>query len=161
MGVTAGYGSQQASLSIASHVESYPVFLAYYLGADHFLGFPTCDYAFIGEINFGVTMLTAPIVTVLTRKFGMQSQIPLGADMLCGGFVSASYTTRIWHLYLTQGVLVDLCVDFIYIPTVPVVSQWFLKRRSLASGVSAAGSGVGGLIFSLATGPMIRNIRLG
>lgn len=45
-------------------------------------------------INFGVTMLTAPIVTVFTRKFGMQSQMILGAGMLCGGFVSASYTTR-------------------------------------------------------------------
>lgn len=106
-------------------------------------------------------MLSATIVTVLARKFSMQSPMILGAVVLGGGFASASFATRIWHLYLTQGVLVGLRVGFIYIPSVPVLSQWFLKRRSLANSIGAAGSGIGGLIFSFATGPMIRNICSG
>ena len=52
-------------------------------------------------------------------------------------------------------------MGFVYIPSVPVLSQWFSKKRSLANGISAVGSGIGGIIFSLATGPMIRNIGLG
>jgi hypothetical protein len=35
-----------------------------------------------------------------------------------------------------------------------------MRRRSLASGIGAAGSGIGDLTFSLATGAMIENIGL-
>ena len=80
--------------------------------------------------------------------------------MLSGGFISASFASHIWHLYLSQGTLVGLGVGFVYIPSVAILPQWFVRRRSLANGISAAGSGIGGLIFSLATGAMIENIGL-
>lgn len=105
-------------------------------------------------------MLCAPIVTILARRFTLRNPMLLGAVMLGGGSVSASFATRIWHLYLAQGVMVGIGVGFIYIPSVPVLSQWFSKRRSLANGISAAGSGIGGIIFSLATGPLIQAIGL-
>lgn len=43
----------------------------------------------------------------------------------------------------------------LYIPTIPILSQWFDKRRSLANGITAAGSGIGGLMFSLTMGASI------
>ena len=52
-------------------------------------------------------------------------------------------------------------VGFFYVPTIPVISQWFDTRRSLANGITAAGSGIGGLIFSLAAGSMIDTLGLG
>lgn len=70
--------------------------------------------------------------------------------MFGGGFIAASFASRIWQLYLSQGVLVGLGVGFVYVPSIAVLSQWFAKRRSLANGISAAGSGIGGLIFSFA-----------
>jgi MFS family permease len=78
-----------------------------------------------------------------------------GCLFLGVGFIAASFATRTWHLYLSQGALVGLGVGFVYIPTIPVLSQWFNKRRSLANGITAAGSGVGGLVFAFATGAMI------
>lgn len=75
-------------------------------------------------------------------------------------YISASFSRRIWQLYLSQGVLVGLGVGFIYIPSIAILSQWFSLKRSLANGISAAGSGIGGLIFSLGTGAMIRNVGL-
>ena len=83
-----------------------------------------------------------------------------GVALLGGGFVAASFATRIWHLYLCQGCLVGLGVGFLYIPCIAILSQWFSRRRSLANGISAAGSGIGGLMFSLSTGAMIRTISL-
>ncbi|KAJ4250919.1 hypothetical protein NW762_011569 [Fusarium torreyae] len=46
-------------------------------------------------------------------------------------------------------------MGFCFIGSVGVTSYWFEKRRSLVNGISAAGSGIGGLTYSLATGAMI------
>ena len=83
-----------------------------------------------------------------------------GCLAMSGGFIAASFAYRIWHLYLSQGVLVGIGLGAIFIPSVQVVPQWFLKRRSLAGGIASAGSGFGGLAFSLGTDAMIRQISL-
>jgi hypothetical protein len=53
-----------------------------------------------------------------------------------------------------------LGTGFAWLPATPILPQWFTKNRSLAQGLAAAGSGVGGIIFSAATTPMIQNISL-
>ncbi|KAK5050435.1 hypothetical protein LTR84_003716 [Exophiala bonariae] len=138
-------------------VASYGVFLSYYLSAPIFPEAKPLDYAFIGGLNFGAAMLVAPLVTVLVRSLGMRLPMYAGAVMLGGAFIAASFSSQIWHLYVSQGLLVGFGVGFMYIPSIPVLSQWFAHRRSLANGISAAGSGIGGLIFSFAAGAMIDN----
>lgn len=105
-------------------------------------------------------MMAAPVVTVVARAFGIKSCMYAGALFLLAGFVAASFSDQIWHLYLSQGVLVGMGVGFVYVPSIPVISQWFDRKRSLANGVSTAGSGIGGLIFSLATGAMLESFGL-
>ena len=41
-----------------------------------------------------------------------------------------------------------------------IIPQWFSKKRSFATGIGTAGSGLGGLIYSLAAGAMIQSIGL-
>ena len=84
----------------------------------------------------------------------------LGVLFLITGFIGASFAQHIWHLYLTQGILIGLAVGFTYIPSIAILSQWFQRKRSLANGISAAGSGIGGLIFSFGTAAMIEHISL-
>jgi MFS family permease len=106
------------------------------------------DYAFIGGFNFSIAMLVAPLVTVLTRKFGMHVVMLTGALFQCGGFIAASFATQVWHLHISQGILVGCGIGFLYVPSVAVLSQWFSTKRSLANGISAAGSGIGGATFA-------------
>lgn len=84
-----------------------------------------------------------------------------GVLSLAGGFVSASFAVKAWHLCLSQGALVGIGVGCVYIPSIPILSQWFSKKRSLANGITSAGSGIGGVIFSLTTNSMIENISVG
>ncbi len=107
-----------------------------------------------------MAMLAAPLVTILARLYGTKVPMFIGVILLTVGFISASFATQTWQLYLSQGVLVGLGGGFTYIPSIAVVSQWFQKRRSLANGITAAGSGIGGLIFSFATQVMIDKISL-
>ena len=140
--------------------QSYGVYLAHYLSQNIYPDASSIDFAFIGGLNFSMAMLVAPPVTILARKLGTQTPMLAGAVLLAGGYIAASFARRIWQLYLSQGVLVGFGVGFISIPSIAVLSQWFEKRRSLASGIASAGSGIGGLIFSFATQAMIDNISL-
>jgi MFS family permease len=142
--------------------QSYGVFLGYYLENGIYPEATPTDFAFIGGLNFSVAMLASPAVTVLVRSnpFGIHLPMLIGVCLQTAGFTTESFATRIWHLYLTQGCLVGLGVGFTYIPSIAVLSQWFRRRRSLANGISAAGSGIGGLLFSFIVRAAISNISL-
>ena len=85
----------------------------------------------------------------------------VGSLTAAGGFIAASFAVRIWQLYLSQGLMVGLGLGLLFIPSVQVLPQWFLKRRSLVGGIASAGSGFGGLAFSLGTNAMIQRLGLG
>lgn len=105
-------------------------------------------------------MLAAPFITIFVRHFGMHISMCVGLLLQTTGYITAGFTTHIWQLYLSQGVLVGLGIGFIYVPSIPVLSQWFHSRRSLANGVSSAGSGVGGAVFTWSTGVVIETLGL-
>ncbi|KIW68052.1 hypothetical protein PV04_04022 [Phialophora macrospora] len=141
-------------------IASYGVYLSYYIDHDIFSGASDLDYTFIGGVNFACAMLSGPIVNVCIRRTGVHFPMYCGCVMFAGGFVAASFATEFWHLILTQGILVGLGTGFTWLPATPILPQWFNKNRSLAQGIAAAGSGMGGIIFSAATTPMIQNISL-
>ncbi|KAF2088466.1 major facilitator superfamily protein [Saccharata proteae CBS 121410] len=139
---------------------SYGVFLAHYLTFAVYANASALDYAFIGGLQFGIAVGLASPITVITRYHGMHLPMCVGVVVQTAGYVLASFTRTIWQLYLTQGVLVGLGLGTLYIPSIAITSQWFDRRRSLANGITSAGSGIGGLIFSFATQAMINNISL-
>jgi MFS family permease len=106
-------------------------------------------------------MLFAPFITVLCRKLGTHIIMCIGLLLQLSGFLGASFCTRIWQLHISQGVLVGVGIGFLYIPCLPVLSQWFDKKRSLANGIGAAGSGVGGAVFAWGTEAIIKRLGIG
>lgn len=139
---------------------SYGVFLAHYLANDTFPGASALEYAFVGSLSISMALLISPIATIGVRKFGTKPTMMLGVVLESGSLISASFAWRIWHLFLTQGVLFGLGMGFLFVASVPIVPQWFTTKRSLANGFSTCGSGAGGLIYSFATGAMIQNLGL-
>lgn len=144
--------------SLANGWQSYGVFLAYYLEADVFPEASSLDFAFVGGLNFGAALLIATPVTQAVRRFGTHPPLIAGIVTQSAGYIAASFATRIWHLYLSQGLLVGIGMGLLFIPSVQCTSQWFDKKRSLANGINSAGSGVGGLIMSFAIGATITSV---
>lgn len=142
-------------------VASFGVFLAFYLDNDVFPGGTDLDYAFIGGLNFSVAMLMAPVATYTCRRYYFKWTLGVGVVCLGGGFIAASFAKQIWQLFLSQGLLVGMGAGLIYVPSLPIISQWFGKRRALANGISSAGSGVGGLAMSFAIQAMIESLGIG
>ncbi|KAF2103813.1 MFS general substrate transporter [Rhizodiscina lignyota] len=139
---------------------SFGVYLSEYLSLGVFPEARPLDYGFVGGFNFAFAMFVAPLATYLTRKFGKRSVLLCGSILQCSGYVAASFATKNWHLYFSQGLLVGCGIGFIIIPSMAILSQWFSRRRSVANGISSAGSGVGGVMFTWGTASMIRSMGL-
>ncbi|KAJ6259540.1 hypothetical protein Dda_5177 [Drechslerella dactyloides] len=141
---------------------SYGVYLSYYLTHQPplFAEATSLDYAFVGGITVGCGMLISPVANLLTRKFSSHVALLLGCTLQCASLICASFAYRIWHLYLSQGLLFGIGMGFIFVASVGILPQWFDKKRSVANGISAAGSGIGGLAFSLGTNAMLQHVGL-
>ncbi|KAF5013323.1 hypothetical protein FDECE_673 [Fusarium decemcellulare] len=137
---------------------AYAVFLAHYLKVDSFPGSTPLQYAFVASLSLTFLLLVSPLATIAVREIGIRPTMFCGVILETASLLCASLATKIWHLFLTQGVVFGLGLGLLFIPTAAVVPQWFTTKRSLASGVSLSGAGLGGLVYSLATGAMIRNL---
>ncbi|KAF2472200.1 MFS general substrate transporter [Lindgomyces ingoldianus] len=139
---------------------SYGVFLAHYLANNIFPGATRLDYAFVGGLSISQALVVSPVATLTTRLWGTRTTLLIGAFFETLSLIGASFATKIWHLFLTQGVCFGWGMGFLFVGSVVIAPQWFTTRRSLANGISASGSGIGGLIYSLASQAMIKNISL-
>jgi hypothetical protein len=139
---------------------AYAVFLAYYLSNNVFSGATPLQYAFIGGLSISQALIVSPVATLTTRLFGTRTTLLIGVVFETVSFIGASFATRIWHLFLSQGICFGWGMGFLFVGSVGIAAQWFTTHRSLANGCCAAGSGLGGLIYSLSAQAMIRNIGL-
>ncbi|KAI8074537.1 major facilitator superfamily domain-containing protein [Gongronella butleri] len=64
------------------------------------------------------------------------------------GLILASYATQLWHIYLSQGLLYGIGSGLAFAPSLALPSQFFVRHRSLATGLAVAGSGIGGVSIS-------------
>ena len=134
---------------------SYGVFLAYYLANDYYPGSTAMKFAFIGGLSISQALLISPLSTYITREYGTRTTLLLGVALETLALIGASFTHEIWQLFLSQGVCFGFGMGFLFVGSVGIIPQWFTKKRSLANGVGTAGSGLGGMMYSLATNAMI------
>lgn len=127
-------------------LQSYGVFLAHYLATDTFPGATPLMYAFVGGLSISTSLLVGPLVTTVLRLTTTQTGMTIGLVLEASALVAASFATKIWHLFLTQGALFGIGMGFLFSSSVGTASQWFDKKRSVANGIMAAGSGIGGLV---------------
>ena len=122
-------------------------------------------------------MLISPLPTYVTRIYGTRVTLLIGVFLEALSLITASLTSEIWQLFLNQGLCFGLGMGFLFVGrcettvllmvfdmltpnSVGIIPQWFTTKRSLANGIGSAGSGLGGLVYSLATGAMIESIGL-
>jgi MFS family permease len=107
-----------------------------------------------------MALFVSPFATISTRKYGIRTTLTIGILFETAALLGASFSTEIWQLFLSQGICFGWGMGFLFVGTVGVVPQWFLKRRSFANSIGTAGSGIGALIYSLSSSAMIQSIGL-
>eukprot|EP00981_Chlorochromonas_danica_P001021 scaffold233_cov174-Ochromonas_danica.AAC.61 len=61
-----------------------------------------------------------------------------GGALVGLGFLIASFSKEVWHLYVTEGVIAGIGYSFAFVAAVSVVGQWFSSRRGVAVGGSVS-----------------------
>ncbi|KAF6806654.1 monocarboxylate [Colletotrichum sojae] len=72
-----------------------------------------------------------------------------GTLLIVVGVVAQSLSTTLWQFLLSQGLCVGLGMGSLAVLGVAVLSPWFSTRLPVATGIAAAGSGVGGLVLPI------------
>lgn len=140
---------------------SYGVFLAHYLSNNTFPGATYLSFAFVGSLSISQAMLVSPLATIVVGRFGTKPCLITGVLLETLALLAASWAKEFWQLLLSQGLCFGYGMGFLFVGSVGIIPQWFTTRRSLANGIGAAGSGLGGLMYSLSTQAIIQRASLG
>lgn len=93
----------------------------------------------IGTTFNGVVYLSMPLLfAAFTKRWARwrQAAALCGAALMCASFVASSFSTHVWHLVATQGVLAPLGCALVFSPTTLSLGEWFSDgRRGVAYGV--------------------------
>lgn len=93
----------------------------------------------IGTTSNGVMYLSMPFLFApFARRWAHRRQTAAfcGAVLTCISFILSSFSTNVWHLVATQGVMAALGCALIYSPTTLSLGEWFnTSNRAVAYGV--------------------------
>lgn len=92
----------------------------------------------------------------LTDKLGPRIVITVFGAFLGISYLLLSSVNALWQFQLYYA-LAAIGLSTATIPVMATVARWWMKRRSMVTGIVQAGAGIGGFIFSPLTGWLILN----
>ncbi|KAL4704428.1 hypothetical protein ACJJTC_014360 [Scirpophaga incertulas] len=104
--------------------------------------------AWIGSLFIAVPLLSGPVMSALVDRYGCRSMTILGGVISALGFVLASVSTTLEMMMITFGVVAGLGLGLVYVTAVVSIAYWFEKKRNLAVGLGACGTGVGTFVYA-------------
>lgn len=97
---------------------SYGVFLAYYLQNNYYPGASALEFAFVGGLSISLALVLSPVATLTTRLYGTNVTLLIGVFFETLALIGASFTRRVWHLFLSQGICFGLGLGFLFVGSV-------------------------------------------
>ncbi|KAA1476050.1 MFS general substrate transporter [Dentipellis sp. KUC8613] len=139
---------------------AYGIFLTAYLAEPNFANQPNAEtlLPLVGTLSSGVIYLTGPVIYPLLARYPQHRRVCawIGAVLCFVSLLGASYVTKITSLVALQGVLYGIGGSMLYAPCISFLSEWFVVRRGLATGIIFMGSATGGLVLPFILPPLIR-----
>ncbi|KFM73267.1 Monocarboxylate transporter 9, partial [Stegodyphus mimosarum] len=111
-----------------------------------YFGASKAKTSWVGSIFLSMPLLAGPIASYLIDRYGCQKMCILGALLSTASFVISIVADSLEVLFLTftiAGLGLALC----YVTSIVVVAYYFEKKRSLATGLAACGTGIGTFLF--------------
>ncbi|KAG0005026.1 hypothetical protein BGZ80_011100 [Entomortierella chlamydospora] len=129
---------------------SWGVYQEYYVENDTFEGATLSQVSWCGGLGAASVFLTCPFQTQMVSRFGLRPVIATGIVISGFGMISASFAKT--------GLMFGLGAGMALFNSVAIPVQWFDKKRGLASGITVAGSGIGGATLAPLNRYLISNV---
>lgn len=104
--------------------------------------------AWIGSLFMAVPLILGPVGSALVDKFGCRKMTIVGGIISGLGFIISSFAESIEMVFFTFGFLSGLGLCLCYVTAVVSIAYWFDKKRTLATGLGACGTGIGTLLYA-------------
>lgn len=133
------------------------VFQSYYQ-RNQLRNYSPSTIAWIPSIQILVMFLPGPLVGWIYDNHGPRGILIVGTFFHVFGLMMTSLCTEYYQFILAQGICSPLGLNCIFQAGTSTIPTWFLKKRGLAYGIMAAGSGLGGIIFPIMATHLIPQI---
>ncbi|KAF9193668.1 hypothetical protein BGZ50_007244 [Haplosporangium sp. Z 11] len=143
--------SQMISMGISN---IYGVFQNYYYTNAFKDTASTFELAWVGSLCIMALDLAGPFSGSISDHFGHRQSALVGVVVMTLSLVAAAFSTKVWQLYLSQGILYGFGTSLTYFSSLALPSQWFIKNRGFVTGIAISGGGFGGLWLS----PVVSNL---
>ncbi|KAG5309786.1 MOT14 protein, partial [Acromyrmex insinuator] len=122
----------------------------------HEFGASKSKTAWIGSLFMAVPLLSGPIMSALVDRYGCRNMTIVGGLISGLGFILSIFSNTIEIMYLTFGVIAGLGLGLCYVTAVVSIAFWFDKKRTLAVGLGACGTGIGTFVYAPITTYLIK-----
>ena len=93
--------------------------------------------------------------------YGPRHLLLIGSILHVFGLMMTSISTQYYQFLLAQGLCSALGASMVFYPAIACTVSWFYKKRAFALGITAAGSGLGGIIFPLMVQRLVPKVGFG
>src|SRR5438046_3442339 len=113
------------------------------------------------QITFSILIVIqtflAPCQGLLVDRFGPRLLLSVGGALTGLSWILAARASSLTGLYLTYGVLGGIGTGIVYVGVIGHMVQWFPDRRGFATGLVAAGYGMGALLTTFPIAELLKN----
>ncbi|KAF1960662.1 MFS general substrate transporter [Byssothecium circinans] len=128
-------------------VNCYGGFQAYYMTA-LFPDASPASISWIGSLQAFLLIFISVLTGPAYDAGYFQALIVTGTVLMAFGTLMVSFCTQYWQLLLAQSICTGLGAGCLFVPGVAILSTYFKKHASLATGIATSGGSVGGIVYS-------------
>ena len=118
-------------------------------------GCPRATLAGAHSLAFVLSGLLGIFVGRLNDRVGPRVVMTVTAFSFGLGLFLMSKVNSLWHIYLFYGVMVGIGLSPVDVIALSTTARWFVRRRSMMSGIVKVGTGAGQLVIPFAASILI------
>ena len=74
--------------------------------------------------------------------------------------LSLAHSGKYYQFFLSQGIGIGIGIGVLFVPSISVVTHYFMKRRAIAMGIVLSGSSLGAIVHTVILNKLLYRIHL-